>query len=66
MNWKKHLTTPDWLSQYRGITARIKVDPETEKPVSINWYIGGQLNETSPVTCSLDIDKRIAKKVIDR
>jgi hypothetical protein len=46
--WKQRSTSRDWSAAYRGLTIRIKVDPESGDPTEISWYIGGVLSETSP------------------
>jgi hypothetical protein len=63
--WKQRSTSPDWSAAYRGLTIRIKVDPESGDPTEISWYIGGVLSETSPVNCSLSIARKIAVKIVD-
>jgi hypothetical protein len=57
--WKQ--TTIGWFGEYRGLTCRVLVDPETESPTSINW----KLAESAPVDCTVQQAKTIAEKVID-
>lgn len=64
--WKQHSTSRDWSAAYRGLTFRIKVDPETAKATEISWYISGKVEMISPVRATVDVAKRIATKVIDR
>jgi hypothetical protein len=42
-----------------------QVHPKTEKPTEISWYLNGKLTESVPVTCSLEVAKQIAVKVVD-
>jgi hypothetical protein len=45
-----------------GIRIKITVDPETEKPTEISWYLNGKLAESAPVTCTLEVvDQQIAE-----
>jgi hypothetical protein len=64
--WKQGSTSRDWSAAYRGLTFRIKVDPETAKATEISWYISGKVEMISPVRATVDVAKRIATKVIDR
>jgi hypothetical protein len=52
-------------TDYRGIRIKITVDPKTDKPTEISWYLSGKLAESAPVTCDLEQAKRIAEKVVD-
>ena len=63
--WKQHSTSRDWSAAYRGLTIRIKVDPESGDPTEILWYIGGVLSETSPANCSLSVAQKISVKIVD-
>ena len=63
--WKQCSTSRDWSADYRGLTIRIKVDPESGDPTEISWYIGGVLSETSPVNCSLSVAQKIAIKIVN-
>ena len=62
--WEKG-ASGDWHADYKGISIRIKVDPETGKPMEICWYVGGVLSEISPVTCNLSVAQKIAVKIVD-
>ena len=64
--WKQSSISRDWSAPYRGLTIRIKVDPETDKPTEISWYLNAKLEESAPVTCTLKIAQRIALEVVDR
>ena len=63
--WNQRSTSRDWSAAYRGLTIRIKVDPESGNPTEISWYIGGVLSEASPVDCSLSVAQKIAVKIVD-
>src|SRR5260370_41862570 len=63
--WEQSSISRAFSTDYRGIRIKITVDPETEKPTEISWYLNGKLTESAPVTCSLDIAKKIGTKVID-
>jgi hypothetical protein len=63
--WKQGRATKDWFGEYKGISIRVRVDPETDKPTEISWYLNGKLAESAPVTCDLEQAKRIAEKVVD-
>jgi hypothetical protein len=58
--WNQRSTSRDWSAAYRGLTIRIKVDPESGNPTEISWYIGGVLSEASPVDCSLSVAQKIS------
>jgi hypothetical protein len=62
--WKQG-ANGDWHPDYRGLSIRIKVDPEPGKPKEICWYVGGVLSEISPVNCSLSVAQKIAVKIVD-
>ena len=64
--WKQGRATKDWFGEYKGISIRVRVDPETDKPTEISWYLNGKLAESAPVTCTLEVAKRIAQEVVDR
>src|SRR5271165_2149096 len=55
----------DWFADYRGLSARVRVDPEIGKAIEISWYISGKVEMVSPVRVTGDVAKRIATKVID-
>jgi len=59
------VTNKDWFADYRGLSARVRVDPETGKATEISWYISGNVEMVSPVRVAVDVAKRIAPKVID-
>ena len=61
--WKQ--TTIGWFGEYRGLTCRVLVDPETDRPTTINWYVNWKLAESAPVDCTVQQAKTIAEKVID-
>ena len=63
--WKQGRVSKDWFADYRGLSARVRVDPETGKATEISWYISGKVEMVSPVRATLDVAKRIATKVID-
>jgi len=63
--WKQGSISRDWSAPYRGLTIRIKVDPDTGKATEISWYISGKVEMVSPLRATLDVAKRIATKVID-
>jgi hypothetical protein len=64
--WRQGRPTKDWFAEYKGISIRVRVDPETDKPTEISWYLNGKLAESAPVTCTLEIAKKIAVEVADR
>jgi hypothetical protein len=64
--WRQGRSTKDWFADYRGLSVRVRVDPETDKPTEICWYLNGKLTESAPVTCPLETAKRIALEVVDR
>jgi hypothetical protein len=63
--WRQGRATKDWFADYRGLSARVRVDPETGKATEISWYISGKVEMVSPVRSTVDVAKRIATKVID-
>src|SRR5271165_960947 len=63
--WKQGRVSKDWFADYRGLSARVRVDPETGKATEISWYISGKVEMVSPVRVTVDVAKRIANKVID-
>jgi hypothetical protein len=63
--WKQGRATKDWFADYKGISIRVRVDPETDKPTEISWYLSGKLVESAPVTGTLEVAKQIAVKVVD-
>jgi hypothetical protein len=64
--WKQGRVSKDWFADYRGVSARVRVDPETGKATEVSWYISGKVEMVSPVRSTVDVAKRIATKVIDR
>jgi hypothetical protein len=63
--WKQSRVSRAFSTDYRGIRIKIAVDPKTEKPTEISWYLNGKFTESAPVACSLDIAKKFGTKVID-
>jgi hypothetical protein len=63
--WKQSRVGRAFSTDYRGIRIKITVDPKTDKPTEISWYISGKLAESSPVTCTLEVAKQIAVQVVD-
>jgi hypothetical protein len=57
--WKKAPKTGNWSATFRGISIVIRVDPKTRRPTEIEFFIGGRRVESAPVTCTLEIAKRI-------
>jgi len=41
--WKQGRVSKDWFADYRGLSARVRVDPETGKATEISWYISGKV-----------------------
>jgi len=64
-NWQKIRTSLDWHGQIRDVRIRILVDPTTGKPMTLNFYVGGILSDSVPVTCDLQRAKCIAEKVVN-
>ena len=64
-NWRKSRTSLDWHGQIRGVRIRILVDPTTGKPTTLNFYVGGILSDSVPVTCDLQRAKCTAEKVVN-
>jgi hypothetical protein len=64
--WKQGSVSRDFSAAYRGVRIKIIVDPKTDKPTEICWYLNGKLAESAPVTCTLEIAKKIAQEVVDR
>jgi hypothetical protein len=63
--WTQGAKTGNWSATFRGIGIVIRIDPKTEKPTEISWYLNGKLTESAPVICSLEVAKQIAVKVVD-
>jgi hypothetical protein len=38
--WRQGRVPKDCFADYRGLSARVRVDPETGKVTEISWYIG--------------------------
>jgi hypothetical protein len=64
--WEQSSVSGAFSTAYRGIRIKITVDPKTDKPTEISWCLSGKLAESVPVTCSLEIAKRIALEVVDQ
>jgi hypothetical protein len=64
--WEQSSMSRAFSTDYRGIRIKITVDPKTDKPTEISWYLNGKLTESAPVTCTLEIAKRIAQEVVDQ
>jgi hypothetical protein len=64
--WKQGSKTGNWSTTFRGIDIVIRVDPKTRRPTEIEFFIGGRRVEPAPVTCTLEIAKRIAQEVVDQ
>jgi hypothetical protein len=63
--WEQSSISRAFSTDYRGIRIKITVDPKTDKPTEISWYLNGKLAESAPVTGPLEVCKKIAVKVVD-
>jgi hypothetical protein len=63
--WKQG-RAKDWFAECKGISIRVRVDPDNGHPTEICWYLSGKLTESVPVTCTPEIAKRIALEVVDK
>jgi hypothetical protein len=66
VTWKQGPKTGNWSTTFRGIGIVIRVSPITRRPIEIEFFIGGRRVEFAPVTCTLEIAKKIAVEVVDR
>ena len=66
MTWKLGTSTGHWAATHRGIRIVINVNQTTGKASEIAWFIGGRLDEISPVNCDLGTAKKLAIIVVDR
>ena len=64
--WEQNSVSRAFSTDHRGIRIKVTVDPKTEKPTEICWYLSGKLAESAPVTCTLEVAKRIALEVVDQ
>jgi hypothetical protein len=64
--WNQGSKTGNWSATFRGISIVIRVDPKTRRQTEIEFFIAGRRVESAPVTCNLEIAKRIALEVVDR
>jgi hypothetical protein len=64
--WKQGSKTGNWSTSFRGIGIVIRANPKTGRPTEIEFFIGGRRVESAPVTCTVEIAKRIAPEVVDR
>jgi hypothetical protein len=62
--WKQSRVSRAFSTDYRGIRIKITVDPETGKPTTLNFYLGGKLADSAPVSCDLEQAKRLCEKVV--
>jgi hypothetical protein len=62
--WQMAIPTGNLVATYRGIRIVIKLG-ENGNPLEIGWYIGGQVEESVPVSCDLEWAKKMAVDVID-
>jgi hypothetical protein len=46
------------FANYRGLSARVWLHPETGKATEISWYISGKVDMVSPVSATVDVAKR--------
>ena len=64
--WQQATKSGNWSATFRGIGIVIRVNLKTRRPTEIEFFIGGRRVESAPVTCTLEIAKRIALEVVDR
>ena len=64
--WQQATKSGNWSTTFRGISIVIRVNPKTRRPTEIEFFIGGRRVESAPVTCTLEIAKRIAQEVVDQ
>ena len=62
--WEQGAKTDNWSTTFRGIGIVIRIDPETSKPTTLNFYLGGKLADSVPVTCDVEQAKRISEKAV--
>jgi hypothetical protein len=66
VTWKLGISTGRWAATHRGIRIVINVNQTTGKASEIAWFIGGQLDEISPVDCDVGTAQKLAIIVADR
>jgi hypothetical protein len=64
--WTQATQSGNWRTHLRGIGIVIRVKPKTRRPTEVEFFMGGRRIESAPVTCTLEIAKRIALEVVDR
>jgi len=58
VTWKQG-ANGEWHAEHRGLAIRINVDG-TGRPKEIQWFVAGRCDESCPVTCTIEVAKRIA------
>jgi hypothetical protein len=66
VTWKLGISTGHWAATHRGIRMVINVNQPTGKASEIAWFIGGRMDEISPVSCDVETAKKLAIIVVDR
>jgi len=62
--WKQATKSGNWSTTFRGIGIVIRVDDAG--PIELQFFLNGTLDDSAPLSCSLDTAKRIALEAIDR
>jgi len=63
--WQQGTKTGNWSATIRGIRTVIRVD-ENGYPTALQFFVNGRLDESAPLSCTIDVAKRIAITIVDR
>jgi len=63
--WQQAKKSGNWSTTFRGIGIVIRVD-DSGRPTELQFFLNGKLDDSAPLSCTIDDAKRISLEVVDR
>jgi hypothetical protein len=63
--WQQAKKSGNWSTTFRGIGIVIRVD-DSGRPTELQFFLNGKLDDSAPLSCTIDVAKRIALDVVTR
>ena len=63
--WQQAKKSGNWSTTFRGIGIVIRVD-DSGRPTELQFFLNGKLDDSAPLSCTIDDAKRISLEVVTR
>jgi hypothetical protein len=63
--WQQAIKSGNWSTTFRGIGIVIRVD-DSGRPTEVQYFLQGKLDDSAPLSCTIDVAKRIVLEVVTR